>query len=162
MALLSHGLMDLRIGSKTDYFTEKMDQLLNATMEVKYGGKMESKSENNLAELLILNRSEINGTIRYYNNKGRLHRIHGPAVIRKYGNTVWYCDGLRHRDGGPACINNSIGYEEWYRAGKLHREDGPAVIFHNGDVEYWINGVEIKNPDLIKFHSLYRNIHIRS
>ena len=57
-----------------------------------------------------------NGTRKYYNDAGQLHRVDGPAV-------VW-------RDGG----------KEWYQNGLRHREDGPAVVWKSGHTEWWLNG----------------------
>jgi hypothetical protein len=50
-----------------------------------------------------------NGTKKYYNEKGELHRTDGPAVVRA--------------DGGKS----------WYLNGKLHRTDGPAIEWADGD-----------------------------
>ncbi len=66
-----------------------------------------------------------NGTIKYRNEEGDLHREDGPAVIYNYGSKFWYLNGKRHR------------------------EDGPASIFKNG-VKYWyINGEEYYKTDSI-------------
>ena len=70
-------------------------------------------TDDELSELLTLT-VEVNnqGTIRYLNHLGQLHRVLGPAVI--------YSDGS----------------EDWYQSGLLHRTDGPAVIYPSGD-QYW-------------------------
>ena len=56
------------------------------------------------------------GSIRYHNQKGQLHREDGPAV--EYSN----------------------GFKYWYKNGHLHREDGPAIERTNGDKEWSLNG----------------------
>ena len=48
------------------------------------------------------------GTVRYRNSDGQLHREDGPAVE--------YADGTR----------------EWWLNDERHREDGPAVEYPNG------------------------------
>jgi hypothetical protein len=32
------------------------------------------------------------------------------------------------------------GTQVYYNNGKRHREDGPAIIHPNGEVEYWVHG----------------------
>ena len=59
-----------------------------------------------------------NGTRRYYNSAGRLHRTDGPAV------------------------EHANGTKEWWINGQLHRIDGPAVEYADGGKEWWINGTE--------------------
>lgn len=58
-----------------------------------------------------------NGDERWYNDKGQLHRIGGPAIK------------CRH------------GYEEWRQNGLLHRLHGQAIVWTNGDEEWWIDGI---------------------
>ena len=57
------------------------------------------------------------GSRRYYNTNGELHRTDGPAV-------EW-----------------SNGVKFWYHNDRLHRTGGPAVEWANGHKEWWINGV---------------------
>jgi len=63
------------------------------------------------------------GTIRYFDEKNKLHREDGPAVI--------YPDG----------------YQKWYYNNKLHRFGGPAVIYPDGRKEWWLNGKKIRKRD---------------
>jgi hypothetical protein len=53
---------------------------------------------------------------------------------------VWYLNGQKHREDGPAAIYRS-GSRIWYRQGNLHREDGPAVMLANGRCEWFVNGL---------------------
>ncbi len=53
----------------------------------------------------------------YYNDKGEIHRLDGPAVEYTNGDKYWYING------------------------KLHREDGPAVVFYNGTKWWYLNGI---------------------
>jgi hypothetical protein len=39
---------------------------------------------------------------KYFNEKGELHRTHGPAIERVNGDKEWYLNGERHRTDGPA------------------------------------------------------------
>ena len=47
---------------------------------------------------------EINsfGEIRYFNEKGQLHREAGPAIEWSDGEKEWYVNGILHRIDGPA------------------------------------------------------------
>lgn len=56
---------------------------------------------------------------RHYNQKGKLHRIDGPAVS--------------HIDGS----------QYWYYNGRLHRADGPAIIAHGSEL-WFLHGVEFE------------------
>src|ERR1700691_6641169 len=71
------------------------------------------------------------GTILYYLN-GKKHREDGPAVIwPTTGNEEYYINGLLHRKDGPAIIQPDGSM--WYLLnGLLHREDGPAIINSSG------------------------------
>jgi hypothetical protein len=60
-----------------------------------------------------------NGTRRYYNSAGRLHRTDGPAVEHANGTKEWCQNGLRHRLDGPA-IEYANGYQEWWLNGKRY------------------------------------------
>ena len=78
-----------------------------------------------------------NGSRRYYNTNGQLHRVEGPAV-EWAGGRRWYQHGQLHRTDGPA-IEFNDGAKYWWQNGLLHRTDGPAVI--NAGVKRWyING----------------------
>ena len=92
------------------------------------------------------------GTRKYKNKQGRLHREDGPAVIKVSKDGVvlseeYYLNGKKHREDGPASIyyreNGSVEFEAWDRDGKLYRnpEDGPTLIdyYPNGNVarERW-------------------------
>lgn len=59
------------------------------------------------------------------------------------GTAIWYRDGLRHREQGPA-VCRPDGTQEYYRGGLRHRDDGPAVIYPNGTAEWWKDGTFIK------------------
>jgi len=66
------------------------------------------------------------GVKRWYNAKGIIHRIGGPAII--------WPDGEKH----------------WYQNGKYHRTDGPAIIWDDGKEFWFINDKSIKPiPDFI-------------
>jgi hypothetical protein len=71
------------------------------------------------------------GNVLYYNEKGVLHRLDGPAVEKADGTKQWYVNGKLHRLDGPA-IEYVNGTKMWYQNDKLHREDGPAIEFADG------------------------------
>ena len=86
------------------------------------------------------------GTIRWYNADGKLHRLNGPVVERMDGSKEYYKNGKLHREDGPA-IEYSDGYKAYYKEGKKHREDGPAVEYDGGSKEYWINNKQLTEEE---------------
>ena len=62
------------------------------------------------------------------------------CVEDEFGNKIWYKDGKRHREDGPAlvCVN---GFKGWYQNGRYHREDGPAVEHVDRTKEWYYKGV---------------------
>lgn len=71
------------------------------------------------------------GTRRWRNDSGQLHREGGPAVEHPDGSRFWWRNGKLHREDGPA-VEIPGDRQEWCQNGKLHREDRPAVVFANG------------------------------
>jgi hypothetical protein len=53
------------------------------------------------------------GTKRWFNDKGELHRIDGPAIIFDNGDKAWFFHGKLHRTDGPTIENNN-GNNFWY------------------------------------------------
>ena len=53
------------------------------------------------------------GAKRWYNDKGKLHRTDGPAVILPKGGFIWYVNGRIHKEDGPAVIGKS-GEHHWF------------------------------------------------
>ena len=82
---------------------------------------------------------------------GQRHREHGPAIIYQNGLQEWYLNNERHRKDGPAVIYPNG--EEWYLNGKRHRQDGPAIKIIDGREEWWQNGTVIgKIDEPLKMH----------
>mgnify|MGYP003609866168 CR=1 FL=1 len=80
-----------------------------------------------LFELLTLDcRVDADGTVRYFNAQGQLHREYGPADEWVNGTRGWYQNGRLHRLDGPA-VECPDGYRSWWQNGQLHRLDGPAI-----------------------------------
>ena len=104
-------------------------------------------TEDAVFELLSLDcRVDSNGTVRYYNAQGRLHRVYGPAVKYADGTYLWYQNGQRHRVDGPA-VEYDSGYRAWWQNGQRHRVDGPAVIYSDGSRVWFINGKELTETE---------------
>jgi hypothetical protein len=63
---------------------------------------------------------EINdeGTIKFYDEERRLHRLDGPAIEWLDGTRMWCEHGLFHRLDGPA-IEFFDGSKEWFVKGNL-------------------------------------------
>ena len=86
------------------------------------------------------------GTRRYYNNAGELHRDEGPAVEWADGSKGWFQNGQRHRIDGPA-IERANGTKEWVQNGQRHRIDGVAIDYANGCKRWFINGAEMTEDE---------------
>jgi len=86
------------------------------------------------------------GIKRWYNSKGQLHRLDGPAVEWTDCYKAWHLNGKLHRKDGPA-LEYSNGHKEWYINDKRHRLDGPALEMFDGHKEWYINGKEFSQSD---------------
>ena len=80
------------------------------------------------------------GTVKYYNEKGQLHREDEPAVIHTNGYEEWYQNNKLHRLDGPA-LTYIDGTKEWHLNGFLHRLDGPAIEWADGRKGWYVNGI---------------------
>ena len=99
----------------------------------------EPTTDTALFELLTLEcRVDSDGSSRYYDALGQLHRLYGPAVEYSDGSKLWYQNGQRHRLDGPA-VERDDGYRAWYQNGRLHSLDGPAAEWANGSKFWAIN-----------------------
>lgn len=69
-------------------------------------------------------------------------------TVRFYddGTKIWYLNGERHREDGPA-VEYANGDKEWYLNGELHREDGPAAEDANGDKYWYLNGEKLTEQE---------------
>lgn len=77
-----------------------------------------------------------------WTTRGKLHRISGPAKIRKNGTEEWWLHGVRHRADGPAVsmpCHRHPPYHEWLLNGKFHRIGGPAVEGGYNWREFFVN-----------------------
>jgi len=92
---------------------------------------------------------EDNGTIRWQNKKGKLHREDGPALEYANGSKFWHVNGKLHRLDKPAieCVN---GDKYWYQKGIRHRLDGPAIEWSDGCKRWYINGKEFTEEEFDK------------
>ena len=80
------------------------------------------------------------GTRRYYDAAGQLHRTDGPAIEYADGSKLWYQNGQLHRTDGPA-IEWADGTTGWFISGKQLSKAAflaatqPAVEMTVADVE---------------------------
>ena len=88
------------------------------------------------------------GTRRYFNINGYLHRTGAPAIEWASGVKSWYQDGLRHRTDGPA-IEYTCGTKYWYQNGQVHRTDGPAVEYADGAKRWYIYGDPVTEAEFL-------------
>lgn len=79
---------------------------------------------------------DANGTIRYRNKDGVIHRIGGPAIEYYYGNKTWYVNGLLHREDGPA-VMNADGGKYWWLNDVKYTYDEWLKLIPNGLVYKW-------------------------
>jgi len=77
------------------------------------------------------------GTKVWYLN-GQRHREDGPAIEWPDGGKEWWLNGQRHREDGPA-REFADGAKSWWLNGQRHREDGPAIEFADGDKSWYLN-----------------------
>ena len=128
--------MGEKSGGKTDYCTAIMALLLSGLV-LKYGistmnGALNKTTAYKLQKVSPMTNEtdlydalkyrvvvEPNGTRKYFNAAGQLHRDEGPAVEYASGCKAWYQNGLRHRIDGPA-IEWPDGSKEWYLNGKKY------------------------------------------
>jgi hypothetical protein len=78
-------------------------------------------------------------TIHWYNDKGQLHRLDGPAIEYVDGYKAWHVEGKCHRLDGPA-VEWASGYKAWWVEGKRHRLDGPAIEGADGTKSWFVEG----------------------
>jgi hypothetical protein len=64
------------------------------------------------------------------------------SVTTPDGSTIWYRNGIVHREDGPA-IEGADGTREWYAEGIRHCETGPALISPDGERRWFIHGKEV-------------------
>ena len=62
------------------------------------------------------------------------------------GSRMWFLNGKRHREDGPA-VEHPDGYKEWRFNGKVHREDGPAVEYASGKKEWWLDDCYVSEEE---------------
>jgi hypothetical protein len=78
-----------------------------------------------------------------------MKHIEYKVKVYANGSKVWYLNGERHREDGPA-IEYTDGTKHWYLNGKFHREDGPAVEWADGDKWWYLNGKELTEAEFNK------------
>jgi hypothetical protein len=89
-------------------------------------------------------------TIRWFNDKGELHRLDGPAIERANGYKAWFVDGKRHRLDGPA-FEWSDGSKEWWVDGKQHRLDGPAIEYADGYKAWFVDDKQMTEKEFNEY-----------
>ena len=71
------------------------------------------------------------GSTRWYNEVGKLHREDGPAIEYADGDKFWYLNGLLHREDGPAvewADGLKLWYLIWYLNGRSYTEEEFALL----------------------------------
>lgn len=99
------------------------------------------------------------GSTRYLDAQGLLHREDGPAMeqeshgVRTQG---WYWNGRLHRQDGPALravdAEGVVLREQWWLDGVAHREDGPAVVSADGSRSWFFQGRLVASQDPVSVH----------
>jgi hypothetical protein len=70
----------------------------------------------------------------------------GGPVAQPDGGTIWYRNGIVHRDDGPA-IERADGTREWYAEGIRHCQNGPALISPVGERRWFVHGKELAEAE---------------
>ena len=94
------------------------------------------------------------GTRRYLNNAGKIHRIDGPAIVYASGTKYWMQNGILHRTDGPA-IESVNGHKEWWQNGRRHRTDGPAIEYADGRRRWCVNDKKMTEAE---FNQRVKNV----
>jgi len=69
------------------------------------------------------------------------------VTVDNEGTKRWHNEqGELHREGGPA-IECANGTKYWYHNDKLHREDGPAIEWADGTKYWFVNGKELTEAE---------------
>jgi len=63
-------------------------------------------------------------------------------VVRYDGQKQWWINGVRHREDGPAVIDEGE-MSQWWTNGALHREDGLAIGYEDGSKDWFLLGQEV-------------------
>lgn len=82
------------------------------------------------------------GIKTYRDNKGRLHREDGPAVIYPDGSKFYHVNGSRTSITQPTSYFDN-GYVEWNLYAIPHRDNGPACASPNGLLRWVDDGERI-------------------
>ena len=77
-----------------------------------------------------------NGTKRWCNSKGKLHRKDGPALEFTDGSKYWCINGKCHREDGPS-IENADGLKYWFIDGKEYSFDK------------WLDNLQVSNEEKV-------------
>lgn len=67
-----------------------------------------------------------------------------PAVVTARGGEVWYRHGLLHSWNDQPSYSQEDGSRFWHCDGVLHRDGGPAIIWSDGSSEWWTHGTRIR------------------
>jgi hypothetical protein len=63
------------------------------------------------------------------------------VTVDSQGTIRWYNEaGLLHREDDLPAVEYATGTKQWYKNGKRHREDGPACEYPDGTKCWFING----------------------
>ena len=62
---------------------------------------------------------------------------------------VFMCNGVIHREYGPAVTRTRDGAAFWVRNGLRHREDGPAAIYPDGSQDWYLNDKPVRMEDVL-------------
>jgi hypothetical protein len=112
-----------------------------------------SELPNEFKQLTIFNYFTPNVLNRYRQElleNGIIHRIDGPAMIKKSFIKEWIVNGQRHREDGPAIVSGNKNIKMWFINGQRHREDGPAWIEKEKNIKrYFLRDHEVTEKEII-------------
>jgi hypothetical protein len=70
-----------------------------------------------------------------------MDKIEPTMVTTESGSKMWFLNGERHREDGPAVVHNN--HKCWFLNGKKHRIDGPAVEWGDGHISWYLDHVNM-------------------
>ena len=97
------------------------------------------------------------GTKKWYFDGTELteEEFYNTPKIDEDGTKRWYNKkGQLHRENDLPAVEMENGYKAWYKNGKRHRLKGYAVIYSDGSGKWYINGIEKSEEIITMFERL--------
>ena len=80
-----------------------------------------------------------------------LHCSDGPAIIDRYGNSIWFYNGFHHRVNGRRYIMKEQEVKDGSTVGFCIEMMGPATTYINEQIAWWYRGFKYPFEDWCKY-----------